>query len=52
LIDFFLGVIPFSGIRGSFGCSIGVSGGADINFNDLNSWFVCNEKSSGYFLKG
>jgi hypothetical protein len=52
LIVLYFGVIPSSKINNCLKSTIGQSGGASLGFNDKNSWFKCNGKVSGYFLKG
>jgi hypothetical protein len=52
LIDLLFGVIPSSKINDCFKNTIGYSGGADLAFDNSNSFFYCNGKFSGYFLKG
>jgi hypothetical protein len=52
LIGLRFGVIPSSNINDSLDSTIGFSGGANFGFCDINSWFMCNGKTSGCFLKG
>jgi uncharacterized membrane protein len=52
LIDLHFGVIPSSRIDRCLKDVIGNSGGAHFGFSDERSYFKCNEKVSGHFLKG
>jgi hypothetical protein len=52
LIALSFGVIPSSKIDRCLMNTIGDSGGAHFEFYDGRSYFRCNGKDSGYFLKG